>query len=190
MAALPVFPCRTFLFFFSLWARLCQGLSYCLFWGNRNWFQSKSDKMALHLSTGNYHLKCQTASKGLRAQNWQGGVNGKHSKEWGIKQRLFFKNAAPYHLQKNFEWSHFLLCLTCKECHVGHFPFLWQSGKLRQCIQHWVASCSKKSLREGHCCKCQLGLTARGTRGQSPGLWGGERVQAACSLPHLRKEAS
>lgn len=46
-------------FFFPLWARLCQGLCYCLFWGNRNRFQSKSDKMALHVSTGNYHLTCQ-----------------------------------------------------------------------------------------------------------------------------------
>ena len=44
--------------------------------------------MALHLSAGDYDLTlCQTASKELRAENWQGVMNGKHSKTWGILER-------------------------------------------------------------------------------------------------------
>lgn len=143
MATLPVFPCRA-AFFFPLWARLCQGLCYCLFWGNRNWFQSKSDKMALHVSTGNYRLTCQTVkSSGLKTGK---GGEWKTLKRVGYKiKAFFFKNSALYHLQKNSEWSHFLLCLTSKQWHGRHFPFLWQPGKPRQYIQHWAASCFKKA---------------------------------------------
>lgn len=88
------------------------------------------------------------------------------------KDKGFFKKKTPTSFIKEL-WSCFLLCLACKQCHVGHFPFLWQSEMLKCYFPFLsVLRCLLllKRLRDGLCCSCCLALVARETWRQGPDL--------------------
>lgn len=132
------------------------------------------------------------------AWNWREEWLENTQKSGVYKKRLFIKNSPLYHLQKSSEWSHFLLCLTCKQCHVGHFPFLWQSGKLSNISSTELPPASKKAW--GKDTAAAANLIARGTRAKSrsvrrrkgpgcvqpPSSQGGSQVELKwCELPLL-----
>lgn len=110
--------------------------------------------MALHVSTGNYHLTCQTVkSSGLKTGK---GGEWKTLKGVGYKIKVFFKKTQPYIIyRRTLNEATF-----CFALHVSNA--LWDIShsfsSLKAEAIYPALSCLllQKSLREGPCCSYQL----------------------------------